>query len=271
MRSSVITGEGADKHFVENYRFKVLGSEHRAESQKEAADSGQNAAQSLPTSAQPQEGENSAQSGAQNFAPQGGFDLNFVEELLKKTDELSSNIVKLQMQIENQEAEFARRLEAEISRAKEDGVKEGEAAAEQKTQAQIAELEARFSASFTKLAEQYDKVGEFLKSSESELAQTAVNIAKEVVEGEISANSGAIAYRLAAELIKDVSDAKEAQIRVNPADAAYLSAQLEGKKRVKIEPDDAIGKGGVVIISDAGNIDATIQTRLEKVKKIIGE
>ena len=41
----------------------------------------------------------------------------FIEELLKKTDELSGNIVKLQMQIENQESEFKIRLENETVRS----------------------------------------------------------------------------------------------------------------------------------------------------------
>ena len=134
MRSSVITSETSPAHFIENYRFKVLGSNERAQESAPVVmeDSGYNE----------ELGEQSLEQGGENFAPQSqpvhqmqpsmqshfgsqpqpahqpGFDSSFVEELLKKTDELSSNIIKLQMQIENQESEFAKRLETEIARAK---------------------------------------------------------------------------------------------------------------------------------------------------------
>ena len=212
-----------------------------------------------------------------HFAPQPqnsqthqpGFDSSFVEELLKKTDELSSNIIKLQMQIENQESEFAKRLEAEIARAKEDGKNEGIAQTNAANEAKIKELEAKFSASAAKLDEQYAKFDEFLKKSEEELGQTAIKIAKEVIEKEVSSASSQIAHHLANSLIKELSDVKNIEIRVNPEDSDYLKEQFSKNERVKVSADDAISKGGVVIISEGGNIDATMQTRLEKLKMLI--
>ena len=212
-----------------------------------------------------------------HFAPQSqnsqahqpGFDSSFVEELLKKTDELSSNIIKLQMQIENQESEFAKRLEAEIARAKEDGKNEGIAQTNAANEAKIKELEAKFSASAAKLDEQYAKFDEFLKKSEDELGQTAIKIAKEVIEKEVSSASSQIAHHLANSLIKELSDVKNIEIRVNPEDSDYLKEQFSKNERVKVSADDAISKGGVVIISEGGNIDATMQTRLEKLKMLV--
>ena len=218
------------------------------------------------------------QSNMQNhFAPQPqnsqahqpGFDSSFVEELLKKTDELSSNIIKLQMQIENQESEFAKRLEAETIRAKEDGKNEGIAQTNAANEAKIKELEAKFSASAAKLDEQYVKFDEFLKKSEEELGQTAIKIAKEVIEKEVSSASSQIAHHLANSLIKELSDVKNIEIRVNPEDSDYLKEQFSKNERVKVSADDAISKGGVVIISEGGNIDATMQTRLEKLKMLV--
>ena len=202
-------------------------------------------------------------------AHQPGFDSSFVEELLKKTDELSSNIIKLQMQIENQESEFAKRLEAEIARAKEDGKNEGIAQTNAANEAKIKELEAKFNASAAKLDEQYAKFDEFLKKSEDELGQTAIKIAKEVIEKEVSTASSQIAHHLAGSLIKELSDVKNIEIRVNPEDSDYLKEQFSKNERVKVSADDAISKGGVVIISEGGNIDATMQTRLEKLKMLV--
>ncbi|WP_103606869.1 flagellar assembly protein FliH [Campylobacter concisus] len=287
MKSSVITSETSPAHFIENYRFKVLGSNERAQDSAPVLIEENNLSEELNEQNLEQGGENFApqsqpvhqmQSNIQNhFAPQPqnsqahqpGFDSSFVEELLKKTDELSSNIIKLQMQIENQESEFAKRLEAEIARAKEDGKNEGIAQTNAANEAKIKELEAKFSASAAKLDEQYAKFDEFLKKSEEELGQTAIKIAKEVIEKEVSSASSQIAHHLANSLIKELSDVKNIEIRVNPEDSDYLKEQFSKNERVKVSADDAISKGGVVIISEGGNIDATMQTRLEKLKMLV--
>ena len=287
MKSSVITSETSPAHFIENYRFKVLGSNERAQDSAPVLIEENNLSEELNEQNLEQGGENFApqsqpvhqmQSNMQNhFAPQPqnsqahqpGFDSSFVEELLKKTDELSSNIIKLQMQIENQESEFAKRLEAEIARAKEDGKNEGIAQTNAANEAKIKELEAKFSASAAKLDEQYVKFDEFLKKSEDELGQTAIKIAKEVIEKEVSSASSQIAHHLANSLIKELSDVKNIEIRVNPEDSDYLKEQFSKNERVKVSADDAISKGGVVIISEGGNIDATMQTRLEKLKMLV--
>ncbi|WP_107944368.1 flagellar assembly protein FliH [Campylobacter concisus] len=287
MKSSVITSETSPAHFIENYRFKVLGSNERAQDSAPVLIEENNLSEELNEQNLEQGGENFApqsqpvhqmQSNMQNhFAPQPqnsqahqpGFDSSFVEELLKKTDELSSNIIKLQMQIENQESEFAKRLEAETIRAKEDGKNEGIAQTNAANEAKIKELEAKFSASAAKLDEQYVKFDEFLKKSEEELGQTAIKIAKEVIEKEVSSASSQIAHHLANSLIKELSDVKNIEIRVNPEDSDYLKEQFSKNERVKVSADDAISKGGVVIISEGGNIDATMQTRLEKLKMLV--
>ncbi|ORI02557.1 flagellar assembly protein FliH [Campylobacter concisus] len=284
MKSSVITSETSPAHFIENYRFKVLGVGERAADSAPVLIEENNLSEELSEQNFGQKGENfipqashQTQTNSQNhFASQAqspqiqqAGESSFVEELLKKTDELSSNIIKLQMQIENQESEFAKRLEAEISRAKEDGKNEGIAQANSANEARINELEARFSASAAKLDEQYVKFDEFLKKIEEELGQTAIKIAKEVIDKEISTSSSQIAHHLASSLIKELSNVKNIEIRVNPEDSEYIKEQFSKNEHVKISADDAISKGGVVIISDGGNIDATMQTRLEKLKMLV--
>lgn len=284
MKSSVITSETSPAHFIENYRFKVLGVGERATDSAPVLIEENNLSEELSEQNFGQKGENfipqashQTQTNSQNhFASQAqspqiqqAGESSLVEELLKKTDELSSNIIKLQMQIENQESEFAKRLEAEISRAKEDGKNEGIAQANAANEARINELEARFSASAAKLDEQYVKFDEFLKKIEEELGQTAIKIAKEVIDKEISTSSNQIAHHLASSLIKELSNVKNIEIRVNPEDSEYLKEQFSKNEHVKISADDAISKGGVVIISDGGNIDATMQTRLEKLKMLV--
>ena len=285
MKSSVITSETSPAHFIENYRFKVLGSNERAQdsapvlieennlseelNEQNLEQGGENFTPQMPHPVQPSMQNHFVPQPQNSQAHQPGFDSSFVEELLKKTDELSGNIIKLQMQIENQESEFAKRLEAEIARAKEDGKNEGIAQTNAANEAKIKELEAKFSASAAKLDEQYAKFDEFLKKSEEELGQTAIKIAKEVIEKEVSSASSQIAHHLANSLIKELSDVKNIEIRVNPEDSDYLKEQFSKNERVKVSADDAISKGGVVIISEGGNIDATMQTRIEKLKMLV--
>lgn len=270
--SSVITNESVKKHFVENYRFKILGSEIRQQEPQNLKNE-----KALDDDSLPQD--ESQASEIQTFAnpiyqqpsqQPNGFDSNFVEELLKKTDELSTNIVKLQMQIENQEIEFNKRLEAETQRAKEDGKSEGLAEADIKFKGIIDELNERFKSSVDKLSQKFDSLDEFIIKNEEELAKTAINVAKQIIEAEISQNSSKIAFNLCKKLLDDIKDAKDITLRVNPDDGVYLKEQFGNKAHIKIEIDDAISKGGVVIISEVGNIDATIATRFEKMSSLIG-
>lgn len=268
MRSSVITSEETVEHFVENYRFKVLLDHENGKSEQDNAANKHKDNQNLLK--QNNQTESQSVSEAPLMPPiQSGFDASFVEELLKKTDELSSNIIKLQMQIENQESEFNKRLEAEIARAKDDGIALGVAQEAQKFQSELNALNERFNSSILKLANFYNTLDEFLKKNEDELANAAINVAREVISKEVSASSSNVAFALSKSLMQDLKDAKNITIRVNPDDAKFLSDEFSGNDHIKIESDDAISRGGVVIISEVGNIDAKIETRLEKLKRLI--
>ena len=44
---------------------------------------------------------------------------------------------------------------------------------------------------------------------------------------------------------------------------------MESLERVEIVADSAVSNGGVIAISDAGNVDAQISKRFERVKKTV--
>jgi flagellar assembly protein FliH len=73
---------------------------------------------------------------------------------------------------------------------------------------------------------------------------------------------------LTKELLNDIKEATQIEIKVNPLDYDYVKDNLNLEK-VKITPDNAISIGGVVILSDAGNIEAEIHKRFENIKKHI--
>ncbi len=102
-----------------------------------------------------------------------------------------------------------------------------------------------------------------------ELISVALDIAKEVIQKEVSEHSEEIAYNLAKALMEDIKEATEIQIKANPKDAKYL--KKKNLNNVEILEDDAVKEGGVVIISDIGNIDAEIFQRFKAIKEAILE
>ncbi|HGF6575122.1 TPA: FliH/SctL family protein, partial [Campylobacter jejuni] len=59
------------------------------------------------------------------------------------------------------------------------------------------------------------------------------------------------------------------ELKVNAEDYEYLKEQFDQNAHIKISLDDAISKGSVVIISDAGNIESNLNSRLTKIKKMV--
>ena len=270
MKSSVITNERSKEHFVENYRFKILGQEKRSEDAHVAHESEtRRASEHQHDRALNGEQENSNLSEEKEQGAHFKSESSFIEELLKRTDEMSGSMIKLQMQIENQENEFAKRLESETRRAKEDGIKQGADEAAAKFNEELKVLESRYLGSINKLEEQAAKFENLIASSEAQLPATAVEIAKEVVKKEISLNSANIAAAICKELFSEIKDAKEVHIKVNPKDYEFIKENFSGQN-VKISADEAISAGGAIVLSDVGNLEGTIEARLEKIKKIIG-
>ena len=98
-----------------------------------------------------------------------------------------------------------------------------------------------------------------------------LDIAKEVITKEVSEESAKVAASIAKELLKSMSGNLDVIIKVNPADFEFLNNLAKGKENIKIKSDDAIAKGGVVIISENGNIDGSIMSRYKLLKQSVIE
>ena len=197
------------------------------------------------------------------------FQPSFVEDLLKKTDEMSSNIIKLQMQIESQENEFNNRLNLELESAKEKFSKEGYEQARAEFEKELNDLRDKYLKSVSKLEEACVNLNAFIEKNEKELADTAIDIAKEVILKELENNSSKIAYALAKDLINELKGAGSIEIKVNSIDYNYLKEHFSENSHIKITLDDAISKGSVIILSDSGNIESNLNARLIKIKKMV--
>lgn len=194
-----------------------------------------------------------------------------LDALIGKIDDLSANIVKLQARLERQEEEFAVKIEEEKERSFEEGKKAGQKEERAAFEGELNALKEQFTESFSKFDAVVAEFGNHAASLDKELSSIAVEIAGEVIAKEVSESSSKIAFALASALLGEIKGANKVTIRVSPDDARELSAKFAGEGNVAIVPDKAIAKGGVVIFSDAGNMDAQIQNRFAAIKKSILE
>jgi len=210
--------------------------------------------------------EQTSQNNIQNESQQNH---EIIEKLLQKIEELSNNIINIQNKFEQQLNDCKQQIEIEKQKAYEEGYNNGKAEAESAIQNEIQEKIELLKNSIQKVDKINELFEEKILSIEKELISVALDIAKEVIQKEVSENSKEIALSLAKALMEDIKDATKITIKVNPKDAKYLKEQ--NLQNVEIVEDDAVKEGGVVILSDIGNIDAQILQRFKAIKEAILE
>jgi type III secretion protein L len=116
-----------------------------------------------------------------------------------------------------------------------------------------------------------------LADAPREIAALAVEVAGVVLGRALAADPAAL-LDVAAGAVALARDRREVILRVNPSDAAVLSA---GRDRLSamllrapglaVEPDPAVPAGGVVVLTEAGRIDGAIETRLAALREALEE
>ncbi len=193
-----------------------------------------------------------------------------MEQMLKKADELSTNLVKMQMQLEKQQEEFEKVLQEAKESAFEEGRAAGEKACREQMQARIEEQIERMRTSVEALEKSREIFLRKIDTIEEELIETALDLAKQVVAKEVQNDSKEVALRLAKLLLAEVKEASNVTLKVNPNDYEYLKEHLGMEKDgFEIVSDPAVGAGGVIIQSDIGNIDGEIMNRFERIKEAV--
>jgi len=253
--SKIVNGGKSDKHIIKTYKFKEL--DDLAGNDDEFVSS---SFAKLP------EKETQEDNVISQSEPSSGVNSEIVENLLLKIEELSTNMLKAQSEFENEIKKCYDKLQAEKTKSFEEGYQKGLQEARDKCQQEINETKKLFEDSIKKLDEISKIFEEKIDTIEKELISVALDIAKEILQKEISENSQEIAYNLAKSLMEDVKNATHVKIKVNPKDAEFLKDKFKG---VEIIPDEAVKEGGVVILSDVGNIDGEIEERFKAVKEAV--
>jgi flagellar assembly protein FliH len=256
--ATVIPSDSIDKHNVDKYSFKViaLGGSTGEKKQEEKA-----------TELTPENNPMAISTDVDSSALSNSSKESLIESLMKKTDEMSSNFIKLQMKLEEKEEEFKKELQKAKEEAFAEGMEAGRAKALEDSETNIKSLVEQFSISIKKLEDSSKEFENSLEGIKNELIFAAIDIAKEVIKVEVSENSNEIAKVLSDELIKELQSASKIILKVNPKNHGVISEHVGKLENIDIVSDSAVSEGGVIVLSDAGNIDSQIQRRFERVKK----
>jgi flagellar assembly protein FliH len=257
--ATIISSETIEKHTIDKYNFKVLTLH-------------QDKSSAVPSALEPSYSEESHPSRRKednidaSSMSQSSKD-SLIESLLKKTDEMSSNFIKLQMKMESKEEEHKLALESVKQTSFAEGVEAGKREADAQQQTNYTNGLNQFSTSVATLESSAKSFEDALEAIKSQLISAALDIAKEVIHKDVSTHSQEIAEILSSELIKELQSASKVTLKVNPKDHGAISEHVGAMEHIHVISDNAVSEGGVIAISDAGNIDAQITKRFERVKK----
>lgn len=103
--------------------------------------------------------------------------------------------------------------------------------------------------------------------------ELALDVARQVVAGELAARPERLLDVVNLALKQMAETSRESRLLLNPDDAALVRPHLEGvldKSRLRIVEDVRIVRGGCLIETSQGDLDATLQARWRQVVQVLG-
>lgn len=114
------------------------------------------------------------------------------------------------------------------------------------------------------------------RGQESEMVALALDIARQVIKTEVSQNP-AVIHAVLANALRRITDKENVRVRVSVSDAPRVKEAREdlmeivdGLRFIEIVEDRRVGDGGCVIETNAGTIDAKIETQIAEVARALG-
>ncbi|HEY7162527.1 MAG TPA: type III secretion system stator protein SctL [Acidobacteriota bacterium] len=159
--------------------------------------------------------------------------------------------------------EIIRRAIEQGEKEKKDGFQEGY----QEGLAQVTEL-------LAKARVEYDVI---MRNASKDMLELAFKISEKIIGKQLEIDKSTI-MDIVAQALQTVRQSKQITIRVNPEDGKALKAdkdaliEMLGHGRViDIMDDKKVEKGGCIIESEVGTVDAQLHKQLERLKKVLTE
>ena len=116
---------------------------------------------------------------------------------------------------------------------------------------------------------------EFYSNSESEMVELVINVAEMALGDQIEKNPGLIRHVIKSAVLK-LQSREQMTIRVNPMDISEaekvrpeISKEVEDIEKVSFKGDPLISRGGCVLETNMGSIDARVETQLEAMREAL--
>jgi flagellar assembly protein FliH len=103
--------------------------------------------------------------------------------------------------------------------------------------------------------------------------ELALDVARQVVAGELAARPERILDVVNLALKQMAESSREARLLLNPDDAALVRPHLDqvlDKNRLRVVEDNRIVRGGCLIETGQGDLDATLPARWRQVVQVLG-
>jgi flagellar biosynthesis/type III secretory pathway protein FliH len=114
-----------------------------------------------------------------------------------------------------------------------------------------------------------------LRDAEREVVALALDVARKVLAREVGAPGAAL--ELAAAALAEARGRREVVLRVSPSDAVAIRAgsgrlaAALGDGPLEVREDPSVAPGGAVVETEAGRIDARVESQLDAVARAIAE
>ncbi|HEX4949616.1 MAG TPA: FliH/SctL family protein [Blastocatellia bacterium] len=151
------------------------------------------------------------------------------------------------------------------SAAQEQGLAAARAQMEQEVQAATADLRAKLAHTLSELEPLYTQIA---TRAERDLVRLSLAIARRVVQREVATDPD-IVLTLARVALERLHPRAVATVRLHPEDFDYVNAhrhQLSSTGAIELAADTSVGRGGCIVQSEHGDIDARIEEQFARIE-----
>ena len=182
-------------------------------------------------------------------------------EAKSKADLIFADAEKEAEGIRNEARRWLSQVQQETEKARQKGLSEGKQAGYAEWTEEILKLR--------QLKE------EFYKQAEPEIIKLTMAIAEKVIGKLVKEHREAIASIVRQALEKSLGD--KIIVRINPEDLKKLKVEdihfgdfLDRTRQVHLKEDESVPRGGCVVETEVGTIDAQLETQLKAIRKALG-
>jgi len=154
------------------------------------------------------------------------------------------------------------------------GVEEGIAQTEQRLRdefsRQLKNEQARVSTFIDTIGEQFSGLHD---KWEHQVTEFAFAVARVIIKREVTIDREGVLLQ-AREALRHLVGVEKVKVRVHPEDEAILrdhrgdlSSASDSLRDIVIEVDDKVERGGCIVESDSGNVDARLSTQLQRIEE----